>query len=388
MVNEYLTKTDIITWIENWAKNNPNPTEADIATFAKNLNNKMLKLDYKVTNGGTVIGYAGKLDDGGTGIFKTVENLTKNSNEAYCFINNAADNILNDDKFNIALNEAVGPKSAGYILGGAWNGDTRSKYSFGDTLSLNDLVSDNFMKNNAKGDVYLLIADNARMDSTLNVTEIERLLTMDEVKTINGIDKSVLANMSSTERFNLLKEQSVIDMMNANIYRGPNGTEILSFKGTKYEDIFKTNIPVDYTNVGSYADRAFLSHDQLFSKYLFLNSSVSQSILDEFRIGEYRLKTTGIDTLTNKNLYFDNNGLLLSIDKKVSDSAFETTIGDVIQFKSNAEMSKLFPDVDFEKLSELEKIQLRQLELEYRRANGILDIDKLFIINIVRLFYK
>lgn len=135
MVNEYLTKTDIITWIENWAKNNPNPTEADIATFAKNLNNKILKLDYKVTNGGTVIGYAGKLDDGGTGIFKTVENLTKNSNEAYCFINNAADNILNDDKFNIALNEAVGPKSARYILGGAWNGDTRSKYIFGDTLS-------------------------------------------------------------------------------------------------------------------------------------------------------------------------------------------------------------------------------------------------------------
>lgn len=59
------------------------------------------------------------------------------------------------------------------IIGGAWNGDIRSKYSFGDTLSLNDLVSDNFMLNNAKGDVYLIIADNARIDSTLNVTEIE-----------------------------------------------------------------------------------------------------------------------------------------------------------------------------------------------------------------------
>ena len=32
---------------------------------------------------------------------------------------------------------------------------------------------------------------------------------------------------------------------------------------------FKTNIPVDYTNVGRYADRAFLSHDQLF--YYFQN---------------------------------------------------------------------------------------------------------------------
>lgn len=311
------------------------------------------------------------MDDGGTGIFKTVEDLTKNSDGAYCFINNAADNILNDDKFNIALNEAVGSKSAGYILGGAWNGDTRSKYSFGDTLSLNDLVSDNFMKNNAKGDVYLLIADNARMDSTLNVTEIKRLLTMDEVKTINGIEKSVLANMSSTERFNFLKEQSVIDMMNANIYRGSDGTEILSFKGTKYENIFKTNIPDGYTNVGRYADRVFMSNSELFSKYSFLDSSVPQSILDEFRVGEYRLKTTGVDTLTNKNLYFDNNGLLLSIDKKVPDSAFETTIGDIRKYRPDAEMSKLFPE--FENLSELEKLQLRQFDLEFRRANNILD---------------
>ena len=388
MDNNYLTKSYIVSWIENWTNNNPNPTETDIAIFAKDLNNQMLKLNYKVTNGGTVIGYAGKLDDGGTGIFKTVEDLTKNSDGAYCFINNSADNILNSKEFNTALHKAVGDAYFNDIVGGAWDGNNRSKYSFGDTLSLNDLVSDNFMKNNAKGNVYLLIADNARMDSTLNVTEIERLLTMDEVKTINGIDKSVLANMSSTERFNLLKEQSVIDMMNANIYRGPNGTEILSFKGTKYEDIFKTNIPVDYTNVGSYADRAFLSNDQLFSKYSFLNSSVYQSILDEFRVGEYRLKTTGIDTLTNKNLYFDNNGLLLSIDKKVPNSVFETTMGDIRNYISDAEISKLFPDVDFEKLSELEKLQIRQLELEYRRANGILDIEKLFITNIVKLLYK
>ena len=70
------------------------------------------------------------------------------------------------------------------------------------------------------------------------------------------------------------------------------------------------------------------------------------------------------------------------------DYKFETTIGDIRKFTPDVEISKLFPDVDFEKLSELEKLQLRQLELEYRRANGILDIDKLFIINIVRLFYK
>ena len=80
--------------------------------------------------------------------------------------------------------------------------------------------------------------------------------------------------------------------------------------------------------------------------------------------------------------------MLLSIDKKVPDSSFETTIGDIRKFTPDAEISKLFPDVDFEKLSELEKLQLRQLELEYRRANGILDINKLFITNIVKLLYK
>jgi hypothetical protein len=35
------------------------------------------------------------------------------------------------------------------------------------------------------------------------------------------------------------------------------------------------------------------------------------------------------------------------------DYKFETTIGDVRQFKSNAEMSKLFPDVNFENLLNL-----------------------------------
>ncbi len=160
----------------------------------------------------------------------------------------------------------------------------------------------------------------------------------------------------------------------------------LEMDGFPTIDVGKTSGYASSVNYGSHL--GILTDPELFSKYSFLNSSVSQSILDEFRVGEYRLKTTGVDTLTNKNLYFDNNGLLLSIDKKVPDSSFETTIGDVRQFKSNAEMSKLFSDVDFEKLSELEKLQIRQLELEYRRANGIFDIDKFFITNIVRLFYK
>ena len=96
-------------------------------------------------------------------------------------------------------------------------------------------------------------------DSTAALTEIEVLLKKDSVTHINGFEKSVLANMSSTERFNLLKEQSVIDLMNAKVYRGADGTEILSFEGTKFESMFQTSIPSDYTDVGRYAERAFIS---------------------------------------------------------------------------------------------------------------------------------
>ena len=110
------------------------------------------------------------------------------------------------------------------------------------------------------------------------------------------------------------------------------------------------------------------------------------------------LKAKSVNITQNIKVHYGINGEILEMDAsylvngtsyvKPSESVFETTIGDIRKFTPDAEISKLFPDVDFEKLSELEKLQLRQLELEYRRANGILDINKLFIINIVRLFYK
>jgi hypothetical protein len=391
-----MNSKDIITWVELQKVDFSN--EQSIIKFVSELEGKIMQLDFNLPFGTKAIGYSGSTVKGGTGIYKTIDIFTQNSNGEYGFINNVADNILNytyKDSTGVehslwnALEQTVGLDNTRIIFGGSKTSGVRSPECFSGIKCLNDFVSKQYFLHNGSGNVIFLFTDTAQRDSTAVLTEIDEvLLKKESVTHINGIEKSELAKMSSTERFNLLKEQSVIDMMNANIYRGPDGTEILSFKGTKYENIFKTDITDDYTNVGRYADRVFMSNSELFSKYSFLNSSVSQSILDEFRVGEYRLKTTGVDTLTSKNLYFDNSGLLLSIDKKVPDSSFETTIGDVRQFKSNAEISKLFPDVDFEKLSELEKIQLRQLELEYRRANGILDIDKLFIINIVRLFYK
>ena len=110
------------------------------------------------------------------------------------------------------------------------------------------------------------------------------------------------------------------------------------------------------------------------------------------------LKNKAIDITQNVKVHYGTNGKVVGMDAsnlingtsyvKPSESVFETTMGDIRNYISDAEISKLFSDVDFEKLSELEKLQIRQLELEYRRANGILDIEKLFITNIVKLLYK
>ena len=158
MHDSYLSTEDIINWIETWAMKNPNPTETDVEDFAKLLNEQMMKLDYKVENGKTVIGYAGRItnENSKTGIFHTVQNIVEGSNGKYCFINNSAENILNNGRFNAVLYDAVGEGRYTNIVFGTWENDVRSKYSFDGVLSLNDLVSDNFMLNNARGDVCLL----------------------------------------------------------------------------------------------------------------------------------------------------------------------------------------------------------------------------------------
>jgi hypothetical protein len=139
-----------------------------------------------------------------------------------------AENIQNQPDFVLALRKAVGVYEP-IIMGGEWTADnTRLRTSVGDALSINDFVSDNYMLNNACGDVQLIITDKARLDSVLNVTELERLLTMDAVTHINGIPKADLQNMDSITRFNMLKEQSVLGLSNAKVFVNAEGIKILS----------------------------------------------------------------------------------------------------------------------------------------------------------------
>ena len=384
---------DIITWVESQVVDISN--EQNIIKFVSDLENKIMELNFNLPDNTKAIGYAGSTSSlEGTGIYRTIDIFTQNSNGEYGFINNVADNILNHaykDSTGVkhslwdALEQTVGLENTRVIFNGSNAAGFRSPECFSGIKCLNDFVSEQYFFHNGSGNVIFLFTDTAMSDSTAALTEIEVLLKKDSVSHINGIEKSVLANMSSTERFNLLKEQSVIDLMNAKVYRGADGTEILSFEGTKFENMFHTNIPSDYIDVGRYAERAFVSDSELFSKYSFLNESVSQSILDEFRVGEYRLKTTGVDTLTNATVYFDVNGKVVSVRNHMSDSVFETTIGDIRNYIPEDELRAVFPEYD--SLDNLEKLKVRQLELEYNKFIKNLDSIPVEQISDVRANY-
>ena len=118
------------------------------------------------------------------------------------------------------MEQTVGIDNTRVIFGGSNATGSRSPECFSGIKCLNDFVSEQYFLHNGSGDVTFLFTDTAMSDSTAALTEIEVLLKKDSVTHINGFEKSVLANMSSTERFNLLKEQSVIDLMNAKVYRG------------------------------------------------------------------------------------------------------------------------------------------------------------------------
>ena len=72
------TIEDIIEWIDNY----DNPKE-DVEKFNAELIQKITDMDYVASNGGEAVGYAGLIGyskDVKSAIYRTVENLTGNSN--------------------------------------------------------------------------------------------------------------------------------------------------------------------------------------------------------------------------------------------------------------------------------------------------------------------
>ncbi len=155
----------------------------------------------------------------------------------------------------------------------------------------------------------------------------------------------------------------------------PVGSEIICL--TAEADLTRTWAQVEIPTALKH-----LPDKQVFGGYTIaeLKSIYNSSGLDSV---QNLLKAKSVNITQNIKVHYGINGEILEMDAsylvngtsyvKPSESVFETTMGDIKNYISDAEISKLFPDVDFEKLSKLEKLQLRQLELEYRRANGILD---------------
>ena len=235
------TIEDIIEWIEEY----DNPSE-NVEKFTAELIQMIMDMNYAASNGGAAVGYAGLIgysEDVKSAIYLTVENLTYNSNGRYSFINDGV-NILNNQVFRKTLNDVVGRENSKTIIDGHWSEDgTRSKYSFGNNLSLNDVVSQNFMAANARGDVMLLIEESARPDSVLGTTEIPQLMRDPKVTHILGIPKDSLIGFTDEERFQILKEKSLLMQSGASVYRGTVtdkiGDEIVDEKLVSLEQIRK-----------------------------------------------------------------------------------------------------------------------------------------------------
>ena len=235
--------------------------------------------------------------------------------------------------------------------------------------------------------------------------------SLDDVRIIDNTD---LGKFLSASDFNELIENAIKNDI-------INGTFDVSFveKGIRYED--------DLIRLNEYIDQKSLSSVELekavkiasegfqyeptkgawaIASEQFIKATPSGSEIicltaeaDLTRIWAQVEIPTALKHLPDKQVFggytiaelksvYNSNGIE-SVQNLLKNKAIDITQNVKVQnYISDAEISKLFPDVDFEKLSELEKLQIRQLELEYRRANGIFDIDKFFITNIVKLLYK
>ena len=325
----------ILDFLDNWLENKGLIDMSDtnkLKEFMEGLGLEIDKLSINPPEGASkLILYGGM--NGDVPMWKIAEGAA-NSGQGYYFISQTeAGQLISgiNSIFTDKLDKICGgdDELIDKILGNPVNGE-RERFVEG-VLSVNDRIS-NRLAQNATGDVIIWAPD-CPTNKVLSDTELRAVLTNDKITSINGIPKETFIDTykkisgGSFESNPSKLDQNILDQV--------------------FLEIKKTCMPEYFDDVKA-----------------FYNS---------------RGKVIGIDVSD----FVGGNPI-----KAPYESVFETTMGDIRNYISDAEISKLFPDVDFEKLSELEKLQLRQLELEYRRANGILDIDKFFITNIVKLLYK
>lgn len=347
---------EIIEWVETQIVDVSN--EQSVKSFVVELQNKINELDFSLKDGTIPIGYAGSIES--TGIYKTIELFTQNSGGKYGFINNVADNILNykfidssnkEHSLWNAIGTVVGEDNVDLIFNGSKATGSRSPECFAGITCLNDFVSEQYFLHNGSGNVTFLFTETAKVDSTAALTEIEVLLRKDSVTSINGIEKSTLVAMDSTSRFNYLKQQYVIDLRNATVFRTSDGDYLLSFKDTRFSDMFDTPISDNCTYFGKYKNVAvdfngnyvFKNTDEIRTAYTFFDADTPYDILDDFTIGEYIKKTTGVDLISDVEIGVDHDGKVIYADtSKItgktssisSDVEYKAIISDIKKYDS------------------------------------------------------
>ncbi|MGT2908227.1 hypothetical protein, partial [Streptococcus dentiloxodontae] len=197
------TTDEIIEWVQNYDK--PLDSKEDLAQFASELNEQISQMDFHAANGGAAVAYSGWLGNDNevmSQLFLTAKELSENSQGQYSFISDGAENILNDKTFQKTLVAKVGDEAKEQLMNGDTSGDVRDRTSFGGNLSLNDFVSENYMRANARGDVLVLMGTDVTRDNVLAQTELPLLIRdHPEVTAINGIPIDDLRQMTDAQAF-------------------------------------------------------------------------------------------------------------------------------------------------------------------------------------------
>uniref|UniRef100_UPI0035A049F5 hypothetical protein n=1 Tax=Streptococcus ferus TaxID=1345 RepID=UPI0035A049F5 len=150
----------------------------------------------------------------------------QHSEGTYSFINDSAENILNDDDFKYYLTQKIGRDEATQLLNGDTSTSVRSRYSYGDNLSLNDLVSENYMRANARGDVLVLMGTQVPRDNVLAQTELPLLIhELPAVTAINGIPVAKLRQMTPEQAFEAVQTASLKIQSQGMVYRGEESSQ-------------------------------------------------------------------------------------------------------------------------------------------------------------------
>ncbi|MEC1641053.1 calcium-binding protein, partial [Schinkia azotoformans] len=235
------TIQEVIDYVNSWRAQNGIADNIELTPqqelqFAKDLQTKIGDLSFKApTDGATITPYNGSI--GNEPAWRIAQATSQSSGGKLIYISDIeAGKLLNDLDFKEAVVRAVGENGAlaNNIINGTKENGIRTPYGVGDVLSVNDFVSQQAMKFNAKGNVLTFTAGST-VDSVWTLTELPTLLEMSEVTSIDGIPKEELlhtknalikSGLSEQKALNVMREiiayKSNLNMSSIDIYMGEN----------------------------------------------------------------------------------------------------------------------------------------------------------------------